>query len=131
MILKKQKQDTEEKRDVLRKMRNFVPQLEEALCKNKYNKLGKLLHDNWVLKKSLVGAISNPEIDDMYNTAMDAGAVGGKICGAGGGGFLLLYVPKDKQDKVRASLKDYRELPFMLDTYGSRIIFNVRSYSTK
>ena len=50
---------------------------------------------------------------------------------AGGGGFLLLYVPKDKQGKVRAALSDYRELPFMLDSFGSRIIFNVRTYSTK
>ncbi|MEN8265235.1 MAG: GHMP kinase [Nitrospirota bacterium] len=131
VILKKQKQDTEAKRAVLRKMKNLVPKLEESLCKYKFNKLGRLLHDNWVLKKSLVGAISNPEIDDMYQAAMDAGALGGKICGAGGGGFLLLYVPKDKQDRVRASLSHYRELPFMLDTYGSRIIFNVRSYSTK
>ena len=67
----------------------------------------------------------------MYNKAMDAGAMGGKICGAGGGGFLLMYVPKAKQDKVREALSNYRELHFMLDSFGSRIIFNVRSYSTK
>lgn len=130
-ILTRQKEGTEGKREVLRKMRDFVPQLEKSLAENKFNNLGKLLHDNWLLKKSLVGTISNPEIDEMYNIAMDAGALGGKICGAGGGGFLLLYVPKDKQDKVRAALSDYRELPFMLDSFGSRIIFNVRSYSTK
>jgi D-glycero-alpha-D-manno-heptose-7-phosphate kinase len=131
VILKQQKQTTEDNRDVLRKMRNFVPKLEKSLNEYKFNKLGKLLHENWCLKKSLVGSISTPEIDDMYNKAMAAGALGGKICGAGGGGFLLIYVPKDKQDKVRASLSDYRELPFMLDSFGSRIIFNVRSYSTK
>ncbi len=130
-ILKKQKQNTEEKREVLRKMKDFVTKSEEALKKYKFNKLGKLLHENWLLKKSLVGTISSSEIDDMYAVAMDAGALGGKICGAGGGGFLLLYVPKDKQDRVRAVLSDYRELPFMLDSFGSRIIFNVRSYSTK
>ena len=131
VILKKQKQDTENKRAVLRKMKNFVPRLEQSLINHKFNKLGKLLHENWLLKKSLVGSISNPEIDDMYNKAMEAGALGGKICGAGGGGFLLMYVPKEKQDKVRDALCDYRELPFMLDSFGSRIIFNVRSYSTK
>lgn len=131
IILKKQNQDTDDKRDVLRKMKQFVPKLESALTEYKFNKLGKLLHDNWLLKKSLVGAISNPEIDNMYNRAMDAGALGGKICGAGGGGFLLMYVPKEKQDNVREALSDYRELPFMLDSFGSRIIFNVRSYSTK
>ncbi len=131
VILKKQKQTTDDKRDVLRKMKNFVPKLEKHLGNYKFNLLGKLLHENWLLKKSLVVSISNPEIDDMYNRAMDAGASGGKICGAGGGGFLLMYVPKDKQDKVRSALSDYRELPFMLDSFGSRIIFNMRSYSTK
>lgn len=131
VILKKQNQKTEDKMEVLRKMKNFVPRLERSLKNNNFNRLGKLLHENWLLKKSLVGAISNSEIDDMYNTAMEAGALGGKICGAGGGGFLLMYVPKAKQDKVRDALSDYRELPFMLDSFGSRIIFNVRSYSTK
>lgn len=130
-ILKKQKETTDDKRDVLRKMKNIVPKLERSLTDCKFNDVGKLLHENWLLKKSLVGPISNSEIDDMYNKAMYAGALGGKICGAGGGGFLLMYVPKDKQDKVRAVLSDYRELPFMLDSFGSRIIFNVRSYSTK
>ncbi len=131
VILKKQKQDTENKREILRKMKNFVPRLERSLKNNNFNRLGKLLNENWLLKKSLVGAISNSEIDDMYDTAMEAGALGGKICGAGGGGFLLMYVPKAKQDHVRSALSDYRELPFMLDPFGSRIIFNVRSYSTK
>jgi D-glycero-alpha-D-manno-heptose-7-phosphate kinase len=131
VILKKQKQNTEDKREILRKMKNFVPRLERSLTNLNFNKLGKLLHENWLLKKSLVGSISNSEIDNMYNAAMDAGALGGKICGAGGGGFLLMYVPKAKQDNVRAALSDYRELPFMLDSFGSRIIFNVRSYSTK
>ncbi len=130
-ILKKQKKNTEDKREVLKKMKDFVPELEKSLRNYKFNHLGKLLHKNWLLKKSLVDSISNSEIDDMYNKAMDAGALGGKICGAGGGGFLLMFVPKDKQDKVRSNLSNYRELPFMLDSYGSRIIFNVRSYSTK
>ena len=85
-ILKKQKQNTDDKRDVLREMKNFVPKLEKHLENSKLDLLGKLLHENWLLKKSLVGTISNPEIDNMYNKAMDAGALGGKICGAGGGG---------------------------------------------
>jgi D-glycero-alpha-D-manno-heptose-7-phosphate kinase len=130
-ILKKQNKTTEDKVEVLRKMKNFVPKLEASLKDCKFNKLGRFLHENWLLKKSLVSVISNSEIDDMYMNAMDAGALGGKICGAGGGGFLLMFVPKDKQDKVRDALSDYRELPFMLDSFGSRIIFNVRSYSTK
>jgi D-glycero-alpha-D-manno-heptose-7-phosphate kinase len=130
-ILKKQKQNTENKRDSLKKMRNLVPKLEDFLIQGKFDNLGKLLDQNWLLKKSLVDTVSSPEIDAMYEKAMKAGALGGKLCGAGGGGFLLLYVPKNKQDAVRASLKDYRELPFMLDSFGSRILFNVRSYSIK
>ncbi len=131
IILAKQKKGTENKRETLRSMRDFVPGLEAFLVSGKFDKLGSLLHENWLLKKTLVEAISNPDIDEMYHKAMDAGALGGKVCGAGGGGFLLLYVKKGRQDAVRAALKDYRELPFMLDSYGTRIIFNVRSYSTK
>ena len=59
----------------------------------------------------------------MYNTAINAGAIGGKILGAGGGGFMLLYVKDDKKAKVREALKDYREIPFKVDSEGSRIIF--------
>ena len=130
-ILKKQKMKTGDKRAILRQMKDFVPKLKSSLERSKFTMLGKLLHENWLLKKSLVGSISNPEINKMYKRAMNAGAMGGKICGAGGGGFLLMYVPKAKQDKVRKALSDYRELHFMLDSFGSRIIFNARRYSTK
>jgi len=130
-ILVKQKKGTDDKREVLRSMRGLVPELEDSLIDGKFDELGKLLHKNWLLKKSLVETISNSEIDSMYEKSLKAGALGGKICGAGGGGFLLLYVPRDKQDEVRYVLNNFRELPFMLDPYGSRIIFNVRSYSTK
>jgi D-glycero-alpha-D-manno-heptose-7-phosphate kinase len=130
-ILRKQKQNTENKRESLKKMKDLVPKLEDFLIQGKFDNLGKLLDENWLLKKSLVDTVSSPEIDAMYEKAMKAGALGGKLCGAGGGGFLLLYVPKNKQDAVRSSLEDYRELPFMLDSFGSRILFNVRSYSIK
>ena len=130
-ILAKQNKETKNKREILRTMKNLVPQLEGSLIEGNFDELGKLLHKNWLLKKSLVSTISNTDIDDMYNKARRSGAMGGKICGAGGGGFLLLYVSRDKQDAVRSALKNYRELPFMLDPYGSRIIFNVRTYSTK
>jgi D-glycero-alpha-D-manno-heptose-7-phosphate kinase len=130
-ILKKQKSDTENKRQVLRSMRNLVPVLEDSLMDGDFDELGRLLHKNWIMKKSLVNTISNSDIDAMYQKAMKAGALGGKLCGAGGGGFLLFYVPSDKRDSVRMALKNYRELPFMLDFFGSRILFNVRSYPTK
>jgi D-glycero-alpha-D-manno-heptose-7-phosphate kinase len=131
VILTRQKESTESKREVLRSMKDIVPKLEGSIVDRKFDDLGRFLHENWLLKKSLVNTISNPEIDNMYDKAMNAGALGGKICGAGGGGFLLVYSTRENQDKVRDSLKDYRELPFMLESYGSRIIFNVRSYPTK
>lgn len=131
VILKKQKKDTENKRKVLRKMRNYVATASTCIVEGDFDGVGEILHENWLLKKTLVNSISNPDIDKMYKKALKSGAIGGKICGAGGGGFLLLYVPKDKQDAVRVALKDYRELPFMFDHYGTRIIFNIRSYPTK
>ncbi|MBI5049496.1 MAG: GHMP kinase [Nitrospirae bacterium] len=131
VILQEQKENTENKREVLRKMRNLVEKAADSIIDDKFDEIGSALHENWLLKKSLVDTISNSEIDDMYQKAMNVGARGGKICGAGGGGFLLVYVPRDKQDAVRRTLRDYRELPFMLEQFGSRIIFNFRSYSLK
>lgn len=130
-ILKRQKEDTGNKREVLGKMRDAVRILEDALIDKKFDKLGELLHENWLLKKSLVDTISNNDIDEMYERALNAGAVGGKIAGAGGGGFLLLYVPTREQDSVRTAMNDYKEFPFMLDPIGTRIIFNFRRYSSK
>lgn len=131
VILEKQKQIIEDKRAELRTIRNLVPIVVEYIKKGKFDDVGRVLHENWLLKKSLVETITNQDIDNMYQRAMDTGALGGKICGAGGGGFLLLYVPRDKQDSVRSALNSYRELPFMLDSFGSKIIFNMRSYPSK
>lgn len=131
VILKEQRARSNEKRDTLRRMRDYVPQLTAYISDGKFDEVGRVLHENWLLKKSLVNTISNHEIDEMYQRAIDAGALGGKLCGAGGGGFMLLYVPRDRQDKVRNVMKDYRELPFMLEQYGSRIIFNQRGYPFK
>jgi D-glycero-alpha-D-manno-heptose-7-phosphate kinase len=67
----------------------------------------------------------------MYDLAMKGGALGAKISGAGGGGFLLVYCERDKQDKLRESLKEYRELPFLLEKFGSKIIFDQTRYDIK
>ena len=75
------------------------------------------------MKKSLASQISNSEIDRMYERAKEAGAVGGKILGAGGGGFLLLYVPQKKRALVMDALKDYKKVEFDFENMGSRIIF--------
>lgn len=84
---------------------------------------GELLHEAWVLKKSLSSKISNPTIDRMYKTALKHGAIGGKLLGAGGGGFMLLFVHPEKRKKVRESLKDFLEVKFAFENNGSQIIY--------
>ena len=85
---------------------------------------GRLLHESWLLKRSLSSRVSTPEIDAMYATARKAGALGGKIAGAGGGGFLLLYVERDRQAAVRQALAKLLHVPFDLDHAGTQIIFS-------
>ncbi|MES1220519.1 MAG: kinase [Bacteroidota bacterium] len=87
------------------------------------SKFGELLHTAWLSKKNLSSAISNSHLDDMYNTALKAGAIGGKLLGAGGGGFFLFYVEKEKQESVRQALKKYQEVSFEFDKDGSKNIF--------
>ncbi len=98
------------------------------LLAGKVKELGRLMHEYWLLKKSLNSNISNEIINDMYQRAIKAGAIGGKIAGAGGGGFLLLMVPSSKRARVRRALTRFRELPFHLERDGSKVIFNVRRY---
>lgn len=85
--------------------------------------LGELLHDAWQAKRSLSRRVSNRRIDAMYSQARAAGALGGKLTGAGGGGFLLLFVPPEKQNKVREALHELLWVPFEFENSGSEIIF--------
>lgn len=83
---------------------------------------GDLLHRTWMEKRQLDPEVSNPQIDHMYDIAREAGALGGKLLGAGGGGFMLLFVPQELQEKVRTRMADYVEVPFHINMPGSRII---------
>ena len=85
--------------------------------------LGQLLHESWQLKRSLSNKISTPVIDDIYAAARKAGALGGKLCGAGGGGFLLLFVAPERQADVRAALQKQLYVPFAFDFKGTQVIF--------
>jgi len=87
------------------------------------NDFGKLLHESWMLKRNLTQRISSNLIDDIYDSAMRAGALGGKICGAGGGGFMLLFVPPEKQPRVKEALKDFLLVPFRFENLGSHLIY--------
>ncbi len=95
------------------------------------DKIGEYLKINWDLKKKLASNVTNPEIERMHNTALNAGSLGAKISGAGGGGFLLVYCRRNDQDKLRMAMKEYRELPFLLEKFGSRIVFNQSRYEIK
>jgi D-glycero-alpha-D-manno-heptose-7-phosphate kinase len=95
-----------------------------ALLKGDLKMFGELLDLYWTAKKQLGADISNPEIDEMYEKAKKAGVIGGKIIGAGGGGFLLVMFPANKRAKVRKALEKYKELPFRFSDYGSKIIHN-------
>jgi len=127
-ILSQQQANTSEKRSNLERIHTLAKQLHTAVRNREFDTIGEVLHENWTLKKELAAGISNPVLDEMYERALQGGALGGKIAGAGGGGFLLLYVPPERQASVRNALKDYREMPFMLDAHGASIIFNQRRY---
>lgn len=96
---------------------------QKALLESNFDRWGILLDETWKVKKEFAQGISDMEIDRMYETAKENGAIGGKILGAGGGGFLLLYVPIEKKGQVRRALAGYTEVPFGMDMEGSRIIY--------
>lgn len=125
-ILSEQQRKIVDSGKILEKMKKQSYEVLEAFNRKDIHFLGKTLDQGWELKKQLAGGISNPDIDKMYDLSKKAGALGGKIAGAGGGGFLLLYVPLEKQDSVRKALSPYQELKFNLERDGSKSIFNIR-----
>jgi D-glycero-alpha-D-manno-heptose-7-phosphate kinase len=127
-ILKEQKANIQDRKSILREIKQMVYEARQDLTRGDFDAFGKLMHESWILKKRLAGQITNGAIDDMYELARHAGAIGGKITGAGGGGFLLLYVPYERQMSVRNALCELQELPFRLESDGSKVIFNYRRY---
>ncbi len=93
------------------------------VLKNELHSIGEMLHEAWMLKKQFATGITNPAIDTYYERAREAGAVGGKLLGAGGGGFLLLYCEPEHQAKVREALSNLQEAPFRFEPQGSKIIY--------
>jgi len=125
-ILDEQKRNIGDRLAVLREMKQMAYTARDELRAGNLDSIGELLHKSWELKKQLASQISNGMIDDMYRAARRAGAIGGKITGAGGGGFLLLYCPQEKREAVRTALNHLQELPFRLEQDGSKVIFNYR-----
>jgi len=123
-ILTQQKAVTEDKMDVLTHMRDLSSSALEVLREGRLlSRFGEILHEGWLLKRSLVNSITSDEIDTYYETARKAGAIGGKLLGAGGGGFLLFYVEKQNHTKVREALSMLQELPFRFEPQGSKVIY--------
>jgi len=122
-ILERQSEGTAEKLQVLREMRDLVPETRDALSGGNVDDFARCLHAGWKLKRSLGFGISNQRIDDWYKKAREAGADGGKLLGAGGGGFLLLLAPPDRHAAILEALGEPRTLEFSLDPLGGRIIF--------
>jgi D-glycero-alpha-D-manno-heptose-7-phosphate kinase len=95
----------------------------EALYDGELRRFGELLNLSWNMKRQVASKITNPEIDRMYQAGLEAGAVGGKLLGAGGGGFLLFYAEPAVHGKLREALAEYRELDFKFDRDGARVIY--------
>ena len=104
-------------------MVDITEEAEKALNEGNIDEIGRLLNKAWIIKKQFASGISNNKIDDMYNKAINSGALGGKVLGAGGGGFLLLYVRKEDQEKVKKTLSDYRQIEFATSNDGSAIVY--------
>jgi len=125
-ILSEQKTNIRHTTPVLNELKQMAYIAKEELEKGNFNIIGEMLHESWKLKKELAANISNDSIDDVYLAARNAGAIGGKLTGAGGGGFMLLFCPHEKQDAVREAMCGLQELPFSLEYDGSKVIFNYR-----
>ena len=123
-ILTEQQNNIKQHMAILREMKQIAQSAHGELISGNIDALGQLLDESWHLKKQLSSRINNDFIEEAYQAALAAGALGGKIAGAGGGGFLLLYCPYEYREKVRAALHNLKELPFQLEPGGSKIIFN-------
>lgn len=125
-ILVRQSRETQSngaKRASLRRMVGLADQLREALRQNNTGAFGEILHAGWMEKRSLVDSISNGHIDAWYERARAAGAIGGKLLGAGGGGFLLLYAPPERHPDICRALPELRRIPFHFCPQGSKVIY--------
>ncbi len=124
-ILAEQRKNTSDtdKFNALQQMVGLVYELRDELIKGNIDQMGRILHENWLLKQKLASGITNPEISTIYETALKHGALGGKLLGAGGGGFMLFYCPKEKQEKLTAALSHVRLFPFTFEQDGSKLIY--------
>ncbi len=122
-ILTEQTEKTKDKMEVLQQMKALSEKVRDSLNEQDLDMVGKALHEGWLMKRQLASGISNLEIDNYYEAAIKAGALGGKVLGAGGGGFILVYCSPEHQDKVRQALGELSETAIKLEPQGSKIIY--------
>jgi D-glycero-alpha-D-manno-heptose-7-phosphate kinase len=125
-ILSEQRARTGDRLAELDGIKALALELEGALEARDFDRLGETLHEGWELKRRLAAGISDAAIEEMYQRARAHGALGGKICGAGGGGFLLVDCPPEQGHRLAKGMAAHRELPFQLERDGSKVIFNYR-----
>ncbi len=124
VAIKYVKKITNQKRENIKKITEYVDEGEKLLIKGELKNFGKLLHEAWLQKKDLSNDITNGKIDQIYNFALKNGSYGGKLLGAGGGGFLLLYIEKHRQAKFLSKIKNLVNIPFKFSYSGSKLILN-------
>jgi D-glycero-alpha-D-manno-heptose-7-phosphate kinase len=128
-VAAEQIKNTRKKNKELKDMHNMVDDAINILNgkQDDFNDFGELLHETWRIKKSLTDIVSMPAIDKIYDTALGAGAIGGKLCGAGGGGFLMLFAPPELQPGIKEKLKGLLYVPISFEKLGSHVVL----YSTQ
>lgn len=132
-VLTEQKANIDKKFDTLKEMTEQVHEFRDVLLMGDFERLGGMLHQGWLKKKSLASNVSNSVIDDLYGAGMNAGAWGGKVLGAGGGGCVMFLVAEDKKPAVREAVKkiaagknltEFQEIPVRFVQSGAEIVFN-------
>lgn len=108
----------------LNEMGRLAKEAYQCLMNGSITKVGHLLHEQWLLKRRLSAQISTPYIDYVYDTAIKTGAIGGKVCGAGGGGFMMIFAEPDTHERIKTALKGMLFVPFKFEKGGSKIIVN-------
>lgn len=111
------------RQDAVKRMVRLAHDLKDELQRNNLDAFGEILHENWVLKKSLAHQVSTSEIDGWYEAARSEGALGGKLLGAGSGGFLMFFAPEEKHALITRRLSGLRPMKFAIEPQGSKVIF--------
>ena len=122
-ILHEQKENIATNYQYLNEVVKLSAKMRECIIQNNIEAVGEILDEGWRYKKQFTSGVSTKSIDDYYDLAIKAGAVGGKILGAGGGGFLVFYCDEEFQDNVRKALSDLKEIPFRFEPQGAKIIY--------